>query len=56
MRIWDSLFSDVNRFDFLLYICCAMIMYVSGYKLKPMLEGWPSILDLVSVCHVVLLY
>ena len=28
MRIWDSLFSDVNRFDFLLYMCSAMIVYV----------------------------
>ena len=28
MRIWDSLFSDANRFDFLLYMCCSMIVYV----------------------------
>lgn len=26
LRIWDSLFADKNRFDFLTYICCAMIM------------------------------
>lgn len=26
LRIWDSLFSDERRFDFLIYICCAMIM------------------------------
>lgn len=26
LRIWDSLFSDENRFDFLIDICCAMIM------------------------------
>lgn len=26
LRIWDSLFSDEHRFDFLIYICCAMIM------------------------------
>ena len=26
MRIWDSLFADVNRFDFLLYMCCSMIV------------------------------
>ena len=30
MRIWDSLFADVNRFDFLLYMCCSMIVYVYG--------------------------
>jgi hypothetical protein len=29
LRIWDSLFADQERnFEFLLYICCAMIMYV----------------------------
>jgi len=26
LRIWDSLFADENRFDFLIYICCSMIM------------------------------
>lgn len=25
-RIWDSLFADPNRFDFLIHICCAMIL------------------------------
>ena len=29
LRIWDTLFADQARnFEFLLYICCAMIMYV----------------------------
>jgi len=27
VRIWDSVFSDENRFDFLIKICCAMILY-----------------------------
>ena len=28
LRIWDSLFADQERnFEFLLYICCAMIVY-----------------------------
>ncbi|XP_060809655.1 TBC1 domain family member 13 [Amyelois transitella] len=27
-RIWDSLFADPQRFDFLIYICCAMILLV----------------------------
>ncbi|XP_038216913.1 TBC1 domain family member 13 [Zerene cesonia] len=27
-RIWDSLFADTNRFDFLINICCAMILLV----------------------------
>lgn len=26
IRIWDSLFADSNRFDFLLLVCCAMLM------------------------------
>ena len=29
LRIWDSLFADPGRdFEFLLFICCAMIVYV----------------------------
>ncbi|XP_059059771.1 TBC1 domain family member 13 [Achroia grisella] len=27
-RIWDSLFADKQRFNFLIYICCAMILLV----------------------------
>ncbi|XP_045785014.1 TBC1 domain family member 13 [Maniola jurtina] len=27
-RIWDSLFADPQRFNFLIYICCAMILLV----------------------------
>eukprot|EP00794_Sanderia_malayensis_P015915 gene15915-17515_t len=26
IRLWDSLFSDSNRFDFLIHVCCAMLM------------------------------
>lgn len=26
VRIWDSVLSDENRFEFLVHICCAMIM------------------------------
>lgn len=26
LRIWDSTFADENRFEFLVRICCAMIM------------------------------
>lgn len=29
VRVWDSIFSDEHRFDFLVRVCCAMIMYVS---------------------------
>lgn len=26
IRLWDSLFSDPDRFDFLLHVCCAMLV------------------------------
>lgn len=26
LRLWDSLFSDPNRFEFLLYVCCGMLV------------------------------
>ncbi|XP_078282555.1 TBC1 domain family member 13 isoform X3 [Rhinoraja longicauda] len=28
IRIWDSLFSDVDRFDFLILVCCAMLILI----------------------------
>jgi len=28
LRCWDSLFADPRRFEFLLYVCCAMIVIV----------------------------
>jgi hypothetical protein len=32
LRLWDSLFVDQERnFEFLLYICCAMVMYVNRF-------------------------
>lgn len=31
LRLWDSLFADQERnFEFLLYICCAMVVYVDS--------------------------
>ncbi|EAW87835.1 TBC1 domain family, member 13, isoform CRA_c [Homo sapiens] len=35
IRIWDSLFADDNRFDFLLLVCCAMLMLIR----EQLLEG-----------------
>lgn len=26
IRVWDSLFADEKRFEFLIYVCCAMHM------------------------------
>lgn len=28
IRLWDSLFSDPNRFEFLIHVCCAMLLLV----------------------------
>ncbi|XP_069775238.1 TBC1 domain family member 13 [Narcine bancroftii] len=28
IRIWDSLFSDIDRFDFLILVCCAMLILI----------------------------
>ncbi|XP_008208750.1 TBC1 domain family member 13 [Nasonia vitripennis] len=49
MRIWDSLFSDENRFDFLIHICCAMILLCKDQILSgdfaanvKLLQNFPS--------------
>ncbi|XP_058793517.1 TBC1 domain family member 13 isoform X1 [Phymastichus coffea] len=49
MRIWDSLFSDENRFEFLIHICCAMILLCKEQILTgdfaanvKMLQNFPS--------------
>ncbi|XP_030750418.1 TBC1 domain family member 13 [Sitophilus oryzae] len=34
LRIWDSLFSDENRFSFLIYVCCAMIVILRNQLLE----------------------
>ncbi|XP_018578078.1 TBC1 domain family member 13 isoform X2 [Anoplophora glabripennis] len=45
LRIWDSLFSDEKRFDFLIYVCCAMIVILRNQ----LLEGdFPSNLKLLQ--------
>ncbi|XP_054723078.1 TBC1 domain family member 13-like [Uloborus diversus] len=28
IRVWDSLFSDRNRFEFLIHVCCAMMLWL----------------------------
>jgi len=33
IRLWDSLFSDPNRFDFLLHVCCAMLVLLRDHIL-----------------------
>jgi len=34
LRLWDSLFSDTKRFEFLIYVCCAMLLCVRDKLLK----------------------
>ena len=34
MRLWDSLFSDPDRFEFLLHVCCAMLVLLREHILK----------------------
>lgn len=34
VRLWDTLFADVNRFDFLNYVCVAIIMQVRDLVLE----------------------
>lgn len=33
LRLWDYLFSDEHRFEFLLKLCCSMILWVSFFIL-----------------------
>ncbi|XP_043483431.1 TBC1 domain family member 13 isoform X2 [Leptopilina heterotoma] len=49
MRIWDSLFADEQRFDFLIHICCAMIILLRDQLLVSdfaanvkLLQNFPS--------------
>ena len=34
LRLWDALLSDKHRFDFLIYVCCAMIMWVVSHLIS----------------------
>lgn len=45
LRIWDSLFSDPNRFDFLIFLCCAMLMSV---RKDVLLNDFPSNMKLLQ--------
>ncbi|XP_077986929.1 TBC1 domain family member 13-like [Glandiceps talaboti] len=50
IRLWDALFSDEKRFDFLIYVCCAMIILVRDELLAgdfphnmKLLQNYPAI-------------
>ncbi|XP_046845365.1 TBC1 domain family member 13-like [Xenia sp. Carnegie-2017] len=34
IRLWDSLFADPQRFQFLMYVCCAMLMVIRDQLLE----------------------
>ncbi|XP_070550230.1 TBC1 domain family member 13-like isoform X2 [Ptychodera flava] len=50
IRLWDALFSDDRRFEFLIYVCCAMLVLVRDDLLNndfpsnmKLLQNYPSI-------------
>ncbi|GAM22537.1 hypothetical protein SAMD00019534_057120 [Acytostelium subglobosum LB1] len=56
LRLWDSLFSDPNRFDFLYYFCCAMLICVRQQLLDSpfadnlkMLQHYPNNIDFHTI-------
>lgn len=49
LRIWDSIFAEEDKFSFLLYICCAMIVLIRSQLLSgdfstnvKLLQNYPS--------------
>lgn len=49
LRLWDSILSDENRFEYLIYVCCAMIVLVRSDILEndfehnvKLLQNFPS--------------
>ncbi|KAG2469825.1 TBC13 protein, partial [Polypterus senegalus] len=58
IRIWDSLFSDQDRFNFLLLVCCAMLVLIRDEILvgdftvnMRLLQDNKELLDLVDLQH-----
>ena len=56
LRIWDFLFSDQSRFDFLINICCAMLMLLKRDLMEgdfannmKLLQNFPDRIDVCSV-------
>ena len=57
LRLWDSILSDESRFDYLTYVCCAMIVLVRDQLLEndfpnnvKLLQNFPST-DINFVLH-----
>ncbi|EFA75392.1 TBC1 domain family member 13 [Heterostelium album PN500] len=56
LRLWDSLFSDPNRFDFLYYFCCAMLICIRNQLLEApfgdnlkLLQSYPNNIDFHTI-------
>lgn len=56
LRLWDFLFSDDNRFSFLLQICCAMLMLLHDDLMHgdfacnmKLLQNFPDKIDVSTV-------
>jgi TBC1 domain family member 13 len=57
LRLWDSILADESRFDYLIYVCCAMILLVRDQLLEndfscnvKLLQNFPST-DINFVLH-----
>lgn len=49
LRLWDSILADENRFEYLIYVCCAMIILLRDQILEndfehnvKLLQNFPS--------------
>jgi len=56
LRLWDSFFADPNRFQFFLYFCCAMLMFIRDKLLNStfaeslkLLQKYPTDVDVLSL-------
>jgi len=56
IQLWDCLFSDENRFQFLLYCCCAMISCVRNRILEndfapnlQLLQTYPAEIEFITI-------
>lgn len=55
LRIWDSLLADKNRFSFLHYICCAMVLSQRERLLKGDFEFCLQCLQNIEIQNVEIL-
>lgn len=58
-RLWDSFFADPNRFEFMSYFCCAMLVAVADDLLRgsfadnlKLLQHYPTTLDIGMLLNI----